>query len=243
MGFRASLEGFDGPLDLMLHLVQKNKLNLSELDLGVLADQYVDFIRSVDDDSLDLASEYMVEFASLLEIKSRRLLPRAPKEEEDAYMEDQRDILQKRLQEYQHYKQMSEMLAKMKEERTLQIDRPVSSLVDLWRKPVEDGSQLHESSQSLLRAMERVMRRFALLNPYETTMQVQKMSLEEKSAWLRDYLNDHTQSLRFEELISDRRSAYDVVLTFMALLELIHDGQADYSVDKEDVLWIRKHRN
>ena len=104
MKFHVSIEQFDGPLDLMLHLVKENKLDLFDLDMDVLASQYIDFIHEMQTLHLEVASEYLEELASLIEYKSRKLLPREKVEVEEEYEEDHREQLVQRLLEYQQYK-------------------------------------------------------------------------------------------------------------------------------------------
>ena len=110
MHFSVSLEQFDGPLDLMLHLIKENKLELFDLDLDTLATQYINYIHQVQELHLEVASEYLTELASLLEYKSRKLLPREEVEVQEEYEEDNRQRLVARLLEYQRYKEVSQFL-------------------------------------------------------------------------------------------------------------------------------------
>ena len=104
MEFQISIDQFEGPLDLMLHLIKTNKLDLMDLDMNTLATQYIAYIAQMKQLQLEIASEYLSELASLIEYKSRKLLPRSEVAIEEEYEEDQREKLVSRLIEYQKYK-------------------------------------------------------------------------------------------------------------------------------------------
>ena len=93
MAFSITIEQFEGPLDLMLHLIKDNKLDLFDLDMDVLTDQYLSYLNSMEELHLEVASEYLSELAGLLEYKSKKLLPREKVEIEEEYEEDQRERL------------------------------------------------------------------------------------------------------------------------------------------------------
>ena len=140
MDFLITLDQFEGPLDLMLHLIKENKLDLFDLDMNVLATQYIDYIHTMQNMHLEVASEYLSELASLIAYKSKKLLPRETVEVEEEYEEDQRDQLVARLLEYQRYKEVSLALKEDYEQSQLHFSRPVSSLVEEWKVPVESDT-------------------------------------------------------------------------------------------------------
>ena len=237
MEFKVSLEQFEGPLDLMLHLISKNKLDLFDLDLEVLAEQYCSYIHHYID-KLDAASEYMVEFASLLEYKSRKLLPRKEAELDAQYEEDQRDKLVARLIEYQRYKEAAGVLKEYEEDRQKHVSRMVSSLVEEWSVPREEGSLEGLSVYELSRAMKRVIRRQVLLKPYETTIQVKELSSEERMAQLEQLLPALAMPVSFDTLCSDCKRVHEVIVTFLAVLEMIHMNKLNYTIDDKETIWL-----
>ena len=125
MKFTVTIDQFEGPLDLMLHLIKENKLDLFDLDMNVLTTQYIEFIHQMKDLHLEIASEYLSELASLIEYKSKKLLPREEVQVEEEYEEDQRTKLVARLVEYQKYKEISEKLRIDYENRQKHFTRPV----------------------------------------------------------------------------------------------------------------------
>ena len=121
MDFLITLDQFEGPLDLMLHLIKENKLDLFDLDMNVLATQYIEYIHTMQNMHLEVASEYLSELASLIAYKSKKLLPRETVEVIEEYEEDQRDQLVARLLEYQRYKEVSLALKDGYDQRQLQF--------------------------------------------------------------------------------------------------------------------------
>ena len=127
MHFSVAISDFEGPLDLMYHLIKENKLDLFDLDMDVLSEQYLAYLNQMEEMHLDIASEFLTELAGLLEYKSKKLLPKEKVEIEEEYEEDHRDKLVKRLLEYQRYKEASESLKPLYEERQLSYTKPLSN--------------------------------------------------------------------------------------------------------------------
>lgn len=222
MKFSAELEQFEGPLDLMLHLIQKNKLDLFDLDLDQLADQYCAFIRKVSSEELENASEYLVEFTILLEYKSKRLLPKKEEEADSEYEEDQKDRLVARLLEYQRFKELSTCLEQKLEERSRKFDRQPASMIDEWSIPRQSDALIHVPLDDLLKAMKRVLQRQAILNPLDTSVEMRELSIEERIEQIKERLVIMKNPSRFEWFLEDINSLHEMIVTFLAILELIH---------------------
>ena len=118
MDYIVSLNEFEGPLDLLLHLIKQSNIDIMDIDLEVITKQYLDYIEKVQELNLDVASEYLVMAAELIEMKSRYLLPK-PEVEEDEFEEDPRRELINRLLEYQAYKDITPSLQEMEAERSM----------------------------------------------------------------------------------------------------------------------------
>lgn len=239
MHFTVSLEQFDGPLDLMLHLIKENKLELFDLDMDTLATQYIEYIHQAQDMHLEVASEYLTELASLLEYKSRKLLPREEVEVEEEYEEDNRQRLVARLLEYQKYKEVSEFFKNEFESRQRHFTRPVASLVDHWQVMQENDTLDTQSAYVLMKAMQRVIKRQVLLDPYETTVTIKELSVEERLDQLQSHIKDNT-SYSFEQLCQDCVDTHMVIVTFLAILDLIHQKWLTYTIDENEMIWIMK---
>ena len=107
MSFKVETMKFEGPLDLMLHLIHEQELDIFDLDMEVLTDQYIKYLHEMEKLELEVESEYLVELATLIEYKSKKMLPKPSVEIDDEYEEDPKERLVKRLLEYQKYKEVA----------------------------------------------------------------------------------------------------------------------------------------
>ena len=240
MKFTVTIDQFEGPLDLMLHLIKENKLDLFDLDMNVLTTQYIEFIHQMKDLHLEIASEYLSELASLIEYKSKKLLPREEVQVEEEYEEDQRTKLVARLVEYQKYKEISEKLRIDYENRQKHFTRPVSPLVEQWSIPIESDTLENQSPYELLKAMNRVLQRMILLKPYETKVTIKELSVEERLEQIKERLKDSNDTISFETLCDDCSSLHMVIVTFLSILDLIHQIWLDFTIDSEDHIYVNR---
>lgn len=240
MEFKVTIDQFEGPLDLMLHLIKENKLDLFDLDMNVLASQYIDYIQKMEEIHLEIASEYLEELASLVEYKSHKLLPRNDVEVTQDYEEDQRDKLVNRLLEYQRYKEASEFLKEEFDKRQKLYTRPQASIVSSWQsQPVLDLLE-KQSPYDLLKAMNRVVSRMAILKPYQTKVTIKELSVEQRVEQVKQILEKQTDKISFEQLCLDCSNLHMVIVTFLSLLDLIHQRIITFTVDEKETIWVYK---
>ena len=240
MEFKVTIDQVEGPLDLMLHLIKENKLDLFDLDMNVLASQYIDYIQKMEEIHLEIASEYLEELASLVEYKSRKLLPRNDVEVTQDYEEDQRDKLVNRLLEYQRYKEASEFLKEEFDKRQKLYTRPQASIVSSWQsQPVLDSLE-KQSPYDLLKAMNRVVSRMAILKPYQTKVTIKELSVEQRVEQVKQILEKQTDKISFEQLCLDCSNLHMVIVTFLSLLDLIHQRIITFTVDEKETIWVYK---
>lgn len=223
MAFSVALEHFNGPLDLMLHLIKEKKLDLFNLDLDVLVDQYIDFIHAMEAAQLEIASEYLAELANLVEYKSKRCLPIAePTLDADPYQKDTKDDLVHRLLEYQKFKDISHALNSRYTERMAQMDKPADSLL---LDPDLEGTMVYDSDvYDLIRAMQRVVSRFKISHPQQARILKTEISLELRIEQLRQRLSVHQTHYDLEYMMADVADLNHFIVTFLAVLELIRQG-------------------
>ena len=176
MDFKVTIDQFEGPLDLMLHLIKENKLDLFDLDIDVLTGQYLIYLDSMDQLHLEIASEYLVELATLIEYKSKRLLPKDESVLDEDLEEDPKDRLVRRLLEYQQYKEVSSSFKQLYEDRQKQMTKPLSLVVNEW---INDTSDVHieGNAYDLVKAMNRCLRRMSFTKPLETKFTKKELSL------------------------------------------------------------------
>lgn len=239
MAFTITIEQFEGPLDLMLHLIKENKLDLFDLDMNILSDQYLQYLNTMESMHLEVASEFLSELAGLIEYKSKKLLPREKVVIEESYEEDQRERLVKRLLEYQRYKEVSTQFEKQYEDRQLLMSKPISEETNQWMHAVVE-EDIKGSPYDLIKAMQKVLRRMALTHPYETKMTVKELSLDERVVQIKRRFQNWRGKMSFEELCSDCIDLHMVIVTFLSVLDLIKHKEITFVLDDEENIWIVK---
>ena len=243
MEFTVTIDQFEGPLDLMLHLIKENKLDLFDLNMNILADQYIAYINQMKTMRLEIASEYLSELASLIEYKSKKLLPREKVEVEQEYEEDQREKLVERLLEYQKYKEASALLKEGYLERQKLFTRPQASIVSSWQNGSNSAEFDEQSPYDLMKAMDRVIARMVILKPYETKVTIKEMSVEERMEQLKNRLKKINGKISFDQLCTDCTNLHMVIVTFLAILDMIHDKYLNFTIDENETIWVMKGGN
>lgn len=209
------LETFAGPMDLLLYLIRRQKLDIVELPILPITQQYMEYVEMMKDLKLELASDYLVMAAMLAEIKSRMLLPRAPTEDDDE--EDPRAELVRRLQEYEAIRQGAEHLENLPQaERDYFLAQAATDARELVAAPLPEIA-LHELALALSQALAQA----ALLNSHQ--VQREKLSTRERMSRILDLLQQN-QRLRFRDLFDPREGKAGVVVSFLAILELVKEA-------------------
>ena len=235
--FIITIDQFEGPLDLMIHLVKENKLDLYNLDVAVLANQYVNYIKAMEELNLEVASEYLVELANLLEYKSKKLLPKEKAEIDDSY-ETNPDELVARLLEYQKYKEVSQELDRLAKQRERLLEKPASSLIDQWVS--EADSKIEPIAvYHLLNAMERCQKRLAITEPLKIKTTEREMTIDERIQQVRVIIANLPDTFTFEDLCEKADSRMMIIMTFLALLEMLKHQFLLYNI-KSDTIYLRR---
>ncbi len=215
--FPVKLANFEGPLDLLLHLIKKNEVNVHDIPIALITRQYLDAIHLLQEMNLDIAGEFLVMAATLIHIKSKMLLPRpetaAGLEGEE---EDPRDALVRRLLEHQKFKAAAELLHEREQLRSAQWLRPDARVAEIAGDDYEP--ELEVDLFSLLSAFQSVVDR-AKLRP-KAYLPAEQMPIELRIEQLLERLSE-TEAIGFEELFSDVDDRGGLIVTFLALLEMI----------------------
>jgi segregation and condensation protein A len=223
-GHLVRLRIFEGPLDLLLYLVKENRYDILDIPVAQITEQYMGYLRLMEMLDLDIAGEFLIMAATLLVMKSRMLLP--PDEEETSDGEeatlDPRQELARRLLEYERYKEASESLRTLQEERTRMFGRP----------PDGNGNSLqndvllmkHVSTFDLLKVFEEVVQR-AIERP-PALVRRDLFTVPQRVKTIEERLRHHPEGLTFYELCDDCEVKMEVIVTFLAVLELIRRGRA-----------------
>lgn len=215
MSTNVQLEIFEGPLDLLLHLIKKNEVSISDIPIATITEQYLATLELMETLNLDVAGEFLVMAATLIHIKSRMLLPAGetvPDEDEDEGA-DPRDELVRRLLEYQRFKDAAEQL----EQREVLTRDVFTRNAAPTESPAPAGFR-EVSVLELLAAIRRVIERLPKDIVHEVILD--KVTVRQKMTLLLDRLRSQAQ-VYFESLFDDAKTRMDVVVTFLAMLELV----------------------
>lgn len=217
------LEAFEGPLDLLLHLIDKAEIDIHEVSISEITVQYMEYLDAMKELELEVTSEFLVMAATLLAIKSKQLLPKPPvfedhfDEWEDDGLDLQDELIQK-LVEYRKFKQIAEQLREKEVARSLIFSREPEDMTPFQKEekinPVEG---LHVSD--LINAFQKALRRAARRNVI-ATVQRDEISVKDRIRDIVDVLKQY-ETVRFSKLIRENMDRHEVVVTFLAILELM----------------------
>lgn len=220
-----ALPVFEGPLDLLLHLIREHKIDIADIPIVQVTDHYLAHLRAMEAMNLTVAGEFLVMAATLLEIKSRMLLPKMPREEkaEDEGGEDPREELIQRLLDYQRYKTFIETLAGWEDDRRHLFFRGQAAYGDLYELPVAYGEL---SAASLQKALYRLLAEAGAGEADVTSVRRQKMTLRLAMAALwRKVQAAGEAGLSLDECFPRPLLRLEIVMTFLALLELLRQAR------------------
>ena len=207
------LEGFEGPLDLLLHLIQKNELDILNIPIALITEQYLEYLQLMKVLNLDVAGEYLLMASTLLHIKSKMLLPKSSEREEEE--EDPREELIRRLLEYQKYKQAGGEL-----EKRPMLDRDVFiRLMPAEPEEVPEEERIEVNLLELLEAFRQVLERVKTETVHEVILE--HLSVEDKIQEILTLIERENRSLTFHRLFPEQASRRVVIITLLAILELV----------------------
>ena len=243
MGIDIKVNAFEGPLDLLLHLIEKNKVDIYDIPISEITSQYLDYIRSMEEEDLDVMSDFLVMAATLLKIKAKMLLPVNEEEEEEG---DPREELVRRLIEYKIYKYASLQLKEreMTAEKSFFRSPDIPPQVLAYREEIDPVQMLSEVTlQRISEVFQFVMRkRQDKLDPIRSEfgeIKQEKIKLEDKITEVYNYIIQYKE-VNFYDLLNEQETKEAVIVTFLAVLELMKTGKIYVQQENiEDDIFIR----
>jgi len=208
---------FEGPLDLLLYLIRKQELDITDIPIARITEQYTAYLAAMEEMNLDVASEYVLMVATLIHIKTKMLLPRLPLDEE-IDPEDPRQELVERLLEYERFKGVSDEMRRLEEAR-MAVHVRADSVLE--RFGAVEG--IEADAFDLARAFEEVIARHTR---GETVLEAEEYSIEEKCAAILMRLDERGGMMNFKEVFEHARSLLEAISIFVALLELLRRRKA-----------------
>lgn len=231
MAISVKLQVFEGPLDLLLHLIDKNKIDIYDIPIVVITEQYLDYIRQMETEDMNVMSEFLVMAATLLDIKCKMLLPKEVNEE--GQEEDPRAELVAKLLEYKMYKYMSFELRDRQVDagKTLFKQATLPKEVAEYRQPVNYEElvgdmtlgKLHEIFKSMMRRQEDK------IDPIRSTfgkIEKDEVNMDEKILYVEAMIREHKR-FSFRRLLESQCSKMEIIVTFLVILEMMKMGKID----------------
>lgn len=233
MSFSIKIEEFEGPLDLMLFLIKENKLDLFDLDLVVLTNQYIDYITEMKESNLQVASEYLSEMAGLIEYKSKKLLPRDKSELDVSDDINDPSSLVARLIEYQRFKDVSIELSERYIQRQNLVNLP--SKITSIQKELQIDAVFDHDIYDLIKAMTKVLIRHQQSNLQTRVLYQKEFSVDDRIDELRRFLEKFKETFTLESLLLESNLIEYQIVTFLAVLDMIRMRELAFSVNHEQI--------
>lgn len=229
MEYQVKTEEFTGPLDLLLHLIKEKNMNLLDLDVSVICDQYLAYIKTMDPAYLEAMSEYLVMAAWLIEMKSRLLLPKEHLDEEDDYEEKRQEMIKRLIEKNQINEVINEFENAYNERQMLFSKMPT---FDQFASEIEDRLPDDLEVYDLISAMQKVLKRKMALSPMESKVARVEISIKERCEQIETYFAmKKDQLVDFEDLF-DEGDHYFAVVTFLSVLVLVKNQKLIISQNK-----------
>ena len=227
MDYNIKIDAFEGPFDLLLHLIKEKNVDIYDISIEEITKSYLDYINKMEELNINVASSYLVMAAELMEIKSKSLLPKVESEEDNEEEEVSRENLINKLVEYKKYKEMTEVF------KELEINRN-----NIYIKPPENinnyiNNEIYNEEieiDKLVEAMKNFLNRKKLEKPLKTKITNKEYSVKERKNSIRNIIRNKKR-VEFTELFEEYNKSY-IAVTFLSVLELAKEHELKISQDK-----------
>lgn len=246
MAIPVKLEAFEGPLDLLLHLIEKNKIDIYDIPIVEITEQYLDYIKRMDTEDMNVMSEFLVMAATLIDIKCKMLLPKEVNEEGEE--EDPRAELVQKLLEYKMYKYMSFELKdkQVDAQRALYREQHLPKEVEEYKQPIDYEALLAGVNLTKLQEVFRFMmkRQEDKIDPVRSTfgkIEKDEVDMDKKMLYVVEYVRKYRR-FSFRRLLEKQHSKMEIIVTFLVILEMMKLGQIDIEQQEigDDIVIISK---
>lgn len=229
MAISVKLEAFEGPLDLLLHLIDKNKIDIYDIPIVEITEQYLDYIKQMESEDMNVMSEFLLMAATLIDIKCRMLLPKEVNEEGEE--EDPRAELVQKLLEYKMYKYVSLELRdrQVDAQRNLYRQQQLPREVEAYRQPIDYEeligdmtlNKLHEIFKSIVRKQED---KIDPIRSQYGNIEKEEIDMDSKMLYVEAFAREH-KHFSFRRLLEKQSSKMEIIVTFLIILELMKTGK------------------
>lgn len=228
MDYLVEINNFEGPLDLLLHLIKQSEVDICNINIEQITDQYLVYINKMEELNLNVASEYLVMAAELIEIKSYTLLPKRDNKTEDDYEDDPREQLINKLLEYEKYKKITLSLKEYEQERQQVFSKEPYDLDEIITRDNKIDEDI--SVNDLVNALNNMFAQKKLDKPLNTKITSKEYSINERSIQIKNILSKKKR-VEFTELFDIMTKDY-IVVTFLSILNMARNGDLYIKQDK-----------
>ena len=236
MSLEIKLQVFEGPLDLLMHLIDKNKIDIYDIPIVTITEQYMEYINAMQRDDMEVTSEFLVMAATLIDIKCKMLLPKEVNE--DGEEEDPRAELVEKLLEYKMYKFMADELKDRQQEADLQWyrTRNIPKEVREHEAPIDFSDLIGDATLSKLNSIfqELLKRQEDKVDPIRSrfgNIEKEEIDMDAKTLYIRAYIREH-QRFSFRQLLEKQHSKTEIIVTFLVMLEEMKLGEIEIEQDE-----------
>ena len=237
MAIPVKLEAFEGPLDLLLHLIDKNKIDIYDIPIVEITEQYLEHIRKMDTQDMNVMSEFLVMAATLIDIKCRMLLPKEVNE--DGEEEDPRAELVQKLLEYKLYRFMSFELRDKQVDaaKNMYRDQNLPKEVEAYRQPIDYDELISDMTLHKLHVIFKsiIKKQEDKIDPIRSqygNIEKDEVDMDAKTLFVEAYVKEHKQ-FSFRRLLEKQSSKMEIIVTFLVVLEMMKIGKINIS--QEDI--------
>ncbi len=228
MEIEYKLQVFEGPLDLLLHLIEKNKVDIYDIPIVIITEQYLEYVEQMQENDMDVMSEFLVMAATLIRIKSKMLLPKEEKEEEEE--EDPRAELVRRLLEYKMYKYAALELKDMELDASYHLYKKptIPKEVETYKEKIDpavlvDGMTLNKLNDIFQSIMRKQVEKVDPIRSKFGTIEKEEINIEERMLQIREDVRG-LKGISFRTLLEAQPTRMNIIITFMSILELMKIG-------------------
>ncbi|WP_026494416.1 segregation and condensation protein A [Butyrivibrio sp. WCD3002] len=229
MALEVKLQAFEGPLDLLLHLIDKNKIDIYDIPIAVITEQYMEYIRAMQKDDMEVTSEFLVMAATLVDIKCKMLLPKEVNEEGEE--EDPRAELVEKLLEYKMYKFMADELRErqMDADTHLYRKRNIPDEVMSYEEPLDYEQLIGDANLAKLNSIFQALlkRQEDKVDPIRSKfgkIEKEAVDIDQKTEYVKNFIREHNR-FSFRALLEKQHSKVEIIVTFMVILEAMKTGE------------------
>ena len=250
--YKVKLQSFEGPFDLLVYLIENAEMSIYDIKISEITTQYLDYIRQMEEQEVRVAQEFMVLAASLIEIKSRMILPRTGDEGIDVVEEDPRTELVQRILEYKKFKEISAFLREQEDHMYHIYDKPQEDISEYTDNPDEYLVLSLDQFMQAFNLFVRRKQRIEAVRRHYTRVERERSVLEQKAGQILGTVRSDVRSVfSFRDLVSDKKDKYDIIVTFSLLLDMVKERvlkasqkstygnievRAGINIDKDDIL-------